>query len=781
MADFIPVDSAYTFTQDLRYFKANDPYYFQVDNIPLKQLQENCLWIKDQLGSNNTLTKVNREDFEELKPFVNGDDRVVRVNPGRFSARINDAYNLEPLQKLTQIAGDYDGNSPADRIKEMDEWVALTKNNPDISAIYERFTSIVSTNVLNMNGLTERAFTYPVFSSYSSAGQSSRITLKNGHSIHLSFDQLDGTESPIYPLSEILGWGVGFSNDLDYRVGVWNSTHELTQLNRVENEFIKRWRGVFRTSIVDVAEELQITIPSYDAEEFFYHDSEGNKTLIPGVSNRIDLVFIYSKPIDSSETTVASYQNDGTPTTITKPQLGIALGAGVGISTSGLYPFRRSLTNTEKDHDPIPGFHDAGSSPREGTKMLMNPSDVLDLDNGFSGLNIHGSFPSPDDLMTLSPAINEALESTRFDLVGQSILPVAYIVTTENQGSLINTSLIDIRPFFRTTELAYNERAGIAAAYPQLSIANPAVGKALLDLKVKETYDILNGEISVVKNAQSITKNTPYVVGTGYIFGGFDYGVEGAYVDILKKEVLTGRNYDDIKKEVSRRMGLQNTGVQIPSVPDWDEAKWVTASKLNAYEVMDWVNIWEAPWANKAFEGLDYGSFSQNDQITLGENGSKLTELGDANTKVGFNFVKKTITIANYDSLIKDGTYVVDARFHGCVPISNPAHYYRGHHDMLGGAQGIWVEQHDGGRKFTIYVAWSMEQSEGVPPKKLKDNRSNGSLRSGFCVINNETMKLSWDDDSVKRAGCTYPTISYTITKVPTSASFGNSSTITLK
>ena len=50
MADFIPVDSPYIFTQDLRYFKANDPYYFKVDNIPIKQLQENCLWLKDQVA-----------------------------------------------------------------------------------------------------------------------------------------------------------------------------------------------------------------------------------------------------------------------------------------------------------------------------------------------------------------------------------------------------------------------------------------------------------------------------------------------------------------------------------------------------------------------------------------------------------------------------------------------------------------------------------------------------------------------------------------------------------
>jgi len=43
-------ESPFKFTEPIRYLKANDPYYFEVDNIPLKQLQENCLWLKDQIS-----------------------------------------------------------------------------------------------------------------------------------------------------------------------------------------------------------------------------------------------------------------------------------------------------------------------------------------------------------------------------------------------------------------------------------------------------------------------------------------------------------------------------------------------------------------------------------------------------------------------------------------------------------------------------------------------------------------------------------------------------------
>ena len=41
--------ASYSFTQPIRYYKANDPYYYEVDNIPLRQLEENVLYIKNRL------------------------------------------------------------------------------------------------------------------------------------------------------------------------------------------------------------------------------------------------------------------------------------------------------------------------------------------------------------------------------------------------------------------------------------------------------------------------------------------------------------------------------------------------------------------------------------------------------------------------------------------------------------------------------------------------------------------------------------------------------------
>jgi len=45
---------------------------------------------------------------------------------------------------------------------------------------------------------------------------------------------------------------------------------------------------------------------------------------------RIDLVFIYSKPVDASSVTLNKFVANN-PITITEPTLGIVYGAGVGV------------------------------------------------------------------------------------------------------------------------------------------------------------------------------------------------------------------------------------------------------------------------------------------------------------------------------------------------------------------------------------------------------------------------------------------------------------------
>ena len=147
MAENIYNESNYRFTDPIRFFKANDPYYFEVDNIPLKQLQENCLWLKDQIRADTvSLTKVKRADIEELRPYATGADRLVRVKPGRYTARINDASTRTPLAYLRKVMGEV--------IADVDAWHAVTPNsgsfpgNASLEAALDKFKQAVSEDAL---------------------------------------------------------------------------------------------------------------------------------------------------------------------------------------------------------------------------------------------------------------------------------------------------------------------------------------------------------------------------------------------------------------------------------------------------------------------------------------------------------------------------------------------------------------------------------------------------------------------------------------------------------
>ena len=71
------IESSHKFVKPVRYFKSNDPYYWEIDNIPIKQLEENILFLRDQIANNLSISGIGRADLAELRPFVNGFDRTV--------------------------------------------------------------------------------------------------------------------------------------------------------------------------------------------------------------------------------------------------------------------------------------------------------------------------------------------------------------------------------------------------------------------------------------------------------------------------------------------------------------------------------------------------------------------------------------------------------------------------------------------------------------------------------------------------------------------------------
>ena len=73
-------ESGNRYTDPVRYFKANDPYYYEVDNIPIKQLEENSNFLKDQVDGLITAgSDLGRSRITELQPYVDATNSKVKV------------------------------------------------------------------------------------------------------------------------------------------------------------------------------------------------------------------------------------------------------------------------------------------------------------------------------------------------------------------------------------------------------------------------------------------------------------------------------------------------------------------------------------------------------------------------------------------------------------------------------------------------------------------------------------------------------------------------------
>lgn len=497
MTSFDFTESQYRFTSPIRYFKANDPIYYEVDNIPLKQLHENDLWLKDQIFNLKLSTEggVERQNINELRPYTTGSDNIVKVKPGRFTARINDAYSITPLQVIKKIAGD----SAAD----YNTWTAESLSSSELSTIIQAFKQSVA---INLNGLVERAFTRPSFiPDYADTRYTSPIK----PSIILINGTEQDTLQPPYPGVGAVLWN-NFNDNRNSQLpstsyfirqyDPFQATIGFARMGAAETAFIKRWRGVARTAVVDVPQELSIEIPRFNEEDYFYYNEQGVKVYLTGATQRVDLLFIYSKPVDVSSVTIGKYAN-GAPSVITKAELGIVYGAGLGVNFRQLSSRLQEALDANGVNKNYPATDDT-TLPDGTVKMLAHFGDEFGQYTGFgtSGSTVKGSFPAPDDLMNLSPLLDESLSTSSISLIGQSVLPVAYIIVKKNaslnaEGAPVISSsdVIDIRPFFRTTELSYNERAGIAAAVPSLSIANPVVTQSELDFELKKVRtDVIN-------------------------------------------------------------------------------------------------------------------------------------------------------------------------------------------------------------------------------------------------------------------------------------------------
>ena len=797
MAEQIYEESNYRFTDPIRFFKANDPYYFEVDNIPLKQLQENCLWLKDQVRKDaNKLTGVKRGDIEELLPYATGSDRLVRVKPGRYSARINDASTRTPLAYLRKVLGE--------DILDLDAWAAVTPNpgaqpgNALLAAALDRFKQAISEDALGMNGLVERAFTWPVV-------DTDRPVNLNGVDIDSSKSWLSyggpefnlpggGASKSPFLITEAILWAKAEGANVDEfalpSYEITNSNYGWSKFPLTESYFIKAWRGVSRTAIVDIEDELSIQIPQFDPEDFSYTDAQGNTVAVDNVQQRIDLVFIYSKPVDASAVQII---RDGSVETISKPTLGVVKGAGIRAN------FQAKLSDLA-----------AGYKEQSKDSILAAPGDQYNTDMGFTSTSandiaasVRGSFPAPDDLLNIAPLISQSLEDNAYELIGQSILPVAYVFVQGGSQVVLSTDVIDIRPLFRTAELTYNERAGLGAAFPQLSLANPAVGKSHLDYEIKRLYNNLNSRITSNEGIND-ARSQINTLATGYVFGGYNFGPEGALFDYWQG-VFAADNEDNdaistVKNHIVSTYAFGGGGAQInvPDYPDWDLSQWCIQQDITDKGLFpnDYINTFisarDADASNSIDASIVAGSNRGKVLPTETESSEgRLRNFGNTTVGVGdianvyFHYVSKKIKFAR-PSWLAD--YNVDVNFINCL-----AQNFAGNSSNRtdpGSYFGTWVEK--GFDEFTIYVAFRAETVSRnnnnarfpAPHSRLTDgvtvSERDGERFSGFIVpvgdilysntapvLDNVANRRQGYDGNPRVGKCTYPTVMWKITGIP--------------
>lgn len=767
MAQRIFFDSSYKYTDPIRLFKANDPIYYQVDNIPLAQLEENCNFLKSQieglLGASGSAFEIDRSEFSELKPYVDGTNNKVKVKPGKFTARINDAFTVDPLQFITQVMGF--------SVPEFNTWSIETNIGSQVNAVLQKFKTKLAANATNMNGLVERTFTFPM----RDLDFATQFLLEG----QPGTDPAYGYTHPGYPNFEGKLWreGVTDTSAIRYLQSVAFPSNGLFAAGSIESDFIKRWRGVARTSIVNVEEELEISIPAFDEDDFFYYNEAGDKIALTA-NHRIDLVFIYSKPIDASSTTISKFVNN-TPTTLTQPTLGIVKGAGIGVSL-------KTGPSTPKENVKLV---DAEGNPL----MLANPSDEEGTNIGFG--SIKGSFPSPDDLMNISPLICENIETDNYVLIGQSVLPVAYVVVRKNatinstNTSVISiTDLIDIRPFFRTAELSYNERAGLAAATPQVSIANPVASEGLVENIARKLYDDYTARINQLQNVNS-SPLTPRIVGTGYVKGGFHYGVEAVLEHYIRSKYNITSSLQ-ARNEVKNRYGYP-TGLNINPLPDWDVAEWCARGNFidkGAYP-NDRINFHTfGPNFNGAAR-VEFAAYA-NDAITtrIDNLGTDKVHGGQSNVDKGntcIYFVKKRIQL-DKSQIQWASDYHVNVQLWNCAPLSCRTHR-DGNNMAVASNASVWVDKRP--NEFTIYVSWvaSDQYNQGISSGASEPGDSNvrphqarneGSKFAGFSVINNDILSHDYVHrvvDGESSAGVAiYPTVYFQVYGIPAGFSPNN-------
>jgi hypothetical protein len=772
--------SSHQFVEPIRLFKSNDPYYWEVDNVPLQQLQENVLWLKDQIAGDPSLDGVDRSEILELKPDAPGDSRLVTVRPGRFTGRVNDAFGTGISTLALKAAGTVEGIAY--------DQVEIT--TPD--ATIKSLAGAIATNILADNGLydlVQHNVTAPAGLFNLNWTNTYTQFIQNRQDANGTIYDLQKNKLALWKqATTVRNYGGDPSSQVD--------------LQQLAVEFTRVYGAPFRTAIVDVPSDLTIDIPAFDDSDYANHT-----TYVPAV--RVDLLFVYTKPIDAQSTTILQ-PNGLAGTTLNSPQLGLVKGAGVislnvkpdGSIWSGetldeeFFNDSDYLNNKEEANLR---FQPSGNFDSLGNRQTASiPSDLNQ--NTIGAANTFGNFPSPDDLMNAAPYITAGVSKSSLQMIGQSILPLAYIFTKKGKPTIERSDIFDIRPFFRTAELTYNERAGIAASNPPMSLANPAVSR----YQLADTTEKLRTHV-----IESIPPPPEYPrpVGSGYVFGGIRFGPEGvlarmsADADNTKADKLQSINTNATAAQEEISQWLQDTGQfprdqdqgswQVPLLPDWEIAPWASIKGGAGDSRNDYFNFVYQQADRNSYQYTNDSNF--DDAFTTGHvnktNWSKYNKDGSMSF-----YVKKRVDIdkSNLTSdWMKD--YHVRLSLVNCAPGSSETKFSNFSRDAEDQAvwqqfQGLYIEKYED--YFNIVCTWVVPD----PFKGSGNNGPNGAPLGGIggspefnrttgrwsCVsVTSEDSRILQSTNKtagmpnltsanmVRNGFCTYPTVHFEIIGYP--------------
>ena len=155
---------------NIRYYLPGDPYYYQVDNLPLQDLQANDMSLQEQIDNLNTridnvLNTPDRGVFSELLPYFTRDG-VVRVKDGNFIARVNTKASFENGLMERKYGSDADSETvslldpgASTQARALDAGRTLAEQYEAKSAVRNAVIQYVDTHEIEIPSFDDEDFT----------------------------------------------------------------------------------------------------------------------------------------------------------------------------------------------------------------------------------------------------------------------------------------------------------------------------------------------------------------------------------------------------------------------------------------------------------------------------------------------------------------------------------------------------------------------------------------------------------------------------------------------